>query len=253
MPLELNGFYWDEDRKRYFPNSSKPRIDTHPKAPINTSAAASQTSSFTSRNRKVSQWDLTDALRRTSSYAESSRIQHQLLSSNIASSSRIISSQPPVVGKITAFCSTNLNGQPRRFLGDDRGFLYSRDLYDLEWAPQFNLHPSSEISSICSSGEFCIATCIGASSKIAVQNLRMPMRTTLLTLNPVHDIWTSHLRDRTLVLGANKRAVLLRDIEVSSPIEHLHTNDSDVFAIEQKDVSDFCFNFVRHSLIRVRI
>ncbi|KAK0221695.1 quinon protein alcohol dehydrogenase-like superfamily [Armillaria fumosa] len=216
MPLDLNGFYWDEERKR-----------------DSTTTAASRT--FTSRNRRwASQWDLTNALRRSSSHADNSRVQHELLSSNIASSSRIMSSRPPVVGKITAFCSTDLNGQPRRFLGDDRGFLYSCDLHDLEWAPQFNLHPSSQISSICSSGDFCIATCFGTSSKIAVQNLRMPMRTTLLTLNRVHDIWTSHLRDRTLVLGANKQAVLLRDVEASSPVEPLHTN-SDVFAIEQKD------------------
>ncbi|KAK0464340.1 uncharacterized protein EV420DRAFT_1760387 [Desarmillaria tabescens] len=235
MPLELNGFYWDEERRRYFPNSSKPRIDTRPKEPINTSTASAALQTLTSRKRrKVPQWDLTDALRRSATHAENSRVQHELLSSNIASSSRIMSSRPPVVGKITAFCSTDLDGQPRRFLGDDRGFLYSCDLYDLEWAPQFNLHPSSQISSICSSGDFCIATCFGASSKIAVQNLRMPMRTTLLTLNRVHDIWTSHLRDRTLVLGANKKAVLLRDVEASSPVEHLHTN-SDVFAIEQKD------------------
>ncbi|KAK0244057.1 WD40-repeat-containing domain protein [Armillaria nabsnona] len=235
MPLELNGFYWDEERKRYFPNSSKPRTDTRPKVPISTSTTAAASQTFTSRNRRqASQWDLTNVLRRSSSHGENSRVQHELLSSNIASSSRIMSSRPPVVGKITAFCSTDLNGQPRRFLGDDRGFLYSCDLHDLEWAPQFNLHPSSQISSICSSSDFCIATCFGASSKIAVQNLRMPMRTTLLTLNRVHDIWTSHLRDRTLVLGANKQAVLLRDVEASSPVEPLQTN-SDVFAIEQKD------------------
>ncbi|KAK0188122.1 WD40-repeat-containing domain protein [Armillaria mellea] len=274
MPLKLNGFYWDEERKRYFPNSSKPRTDTRPKEPINDSTVAAGSQTFTPRYRKqASQWDLTNALRRSSSYAENGRVQQsvfgwlpshndsyaaasELLSSNIASSSRVMSSRPPVVGKITAFCSTDLNGQPRRFLGDDRGFLYSCDLHDLEWAPQFNLHPSSQISSICSSGDFCIATCFGASSKIAVQNLRMPMyvacatsnnskilngtdyveprRTTLLTLNRVHDIWTSHLRDRTLVLGANKQAVLLRDVEASSPVEPLHTN-SDVFAIEQKD------------------
>ncbi|PBK75019.1 hypothetical protein ARMSODRAFT_971000 [Armillaria solidipes] len=257
MPLELNGFYWDEERKRYFPNSSKPRTDTRPKEPISASTTAAASQTFTSRNRRqASQWNLTNALRRSSSHAEINRVQQsvfgwipslndsyatasELLSSNIASSSRTMSSRPPVVGKITAFCSTDLNGQPRRFLGDDRGFLYSCDLHDLEWAPQFNLHPSSQISSICSSGDFCIsrrpsATCFGASSKIAVQNLRMPMRTTLLTLNRVHDIWTSHLRDRTLVLGANKQAVLLRDVEASSPVEPLHTN-SDVFAIEQKD------------------
>ncbi|PBK97500.1 WD40 repeat-like protein, partial [Armillaria gallica] len=235
MPLELNGFYWDEERKRYFPNSSKSRTDTRPKEPISASTTTAASQTFTSRNRRqASQWDLTNALRRSSSHAEISRVQHELLSSNIASSSRIMSSRPPVVGKITAFCSTDLNDQPRRFLGDDRGFLYSCDLHDLDWAPQFNLHPSSQISSICSSGDFCIATCFGASSKIAVQNLRMPMRTTLLTLNRVHDIWTSHLRDRTLVLGANKQAVLLRDVEASSPVEPLHTN-SDVFAIEQKD------------------
>ncbi|KAK0504160.1 quinon protein alcohol dehydrogenase-like superfamily [Armillaria luteobubalina] len=235
MPLELNGFYWDEERKRYFPNSSKPRTVTRPKEPISDSTTTAASQTFASRNRRrASQWDLTNDLRRSSSHAENSRVQHELLSSNIASSSRVMTSRPPVVGKVTAFCSTDLNGQPRRFLGDDRGFLYSCDLHDLEWAPQFNLHPSSQISSICSSGDFCIATCFGGSSKIAVQNLRMPMRTTLLTLNRVHDIWTSHLRDRTLVLGANKQAVLLRDVEASSPVEPLHTN-SDVFAIEQKD------------------
>lgn len=83
-------------------------------------------------------------------------------------------------------------------------------------------------------------TCITSNhSKILNgSNYVEPRRTTLLTLNRVHDIWTSHLWDRTLVLGANKQAVLLRDVEASSPVEPLHTN-SDVFAIEQKDVSNF--------------
>ena len=66
------------------------------------------------------------------------------------------------------------------------------------------------------------------------------------------EIWSSHLRDRTLVLGNRLRsqkkhiftymlgikmkAVYIQDIEQPSLVSHLDTR-SDVFAVHQHDVS----------------
>lgn len=46
------------------------------------------------------------------------------------------------------------------------------------------------------------------------------------------EIWTSHLLDRTLVLGINMKAAYIHDIERPLQLQYLHTQ-SDVFAVHQ--------------------
>jgi len=50
----------------------------------------------------------------------------------------------------------------------------------------------------------------------------------------VHDIWTSHLRGRSLAIGAGKRAIFLKDIDTTASLNVLDTQ-SDVFAVEQQE------------------
>jgi WD repeat-containing protein 21A len=47
----------------------------------------------------------------------------------------------------------------------------------------------------------------------------------------IHDIWTSHLSGRTLLVGASKGAAIMQDVNLGE-ISKLHTG-SDVFAVWQ--------------------
>ncbi|KAF9006880.1 WD40 repeat-like protein [Hymenopellis radicata] len=235
MPRDLPGLYWDEERNRYFPISAKPASAAKP----STTAARNKRTKEESkaedfpfrRRRKIPQ--LVNTLRNASlSFAETSRVRHAIWCSKVQSTSLVDSVRTPVFGGITAISCSHHNGRTYRLIGDDRGWLYNFDNETGAWAAQLNLHPLCRVSSISTAGEISVATCFGPKSKIVVQNNGTPERTTILTLNRVHDIWTSHLQDRSLVLGADKKAVLIRDIEMQA-VEMLNTQ-SDVFAVSQR-------------------
>jgi WD repeat-containing protein 21A len=50
----------------------------------------------------------------------------------------------------------------------------------------------------------------------------------------VHDVWASHLQDHNLVLGANSKAIYIKDIDATRSLQVLDTQ-SDVFAVHQHD------------------
>ncbi|GLB38232.1 putative protein modification by small protein conjugation or removal [Lyophyllum shimeji] len=240
MPAELPGLYWDAERNRYFPLASKPKPT--PKAPTpaptsdrGTSAEEDRPARHLKRKRTSSRWHITESARTTCYSNKRHQAVHEILCSQYADTARRADSRVPIFGSIKAFCSTTLNGRTRRFIGDDRGWLYTstplatgRDL----WCADLNLHPQSQISSICVSGSRYIATCFGPAAKISVQDLNVTGRTSLLSLNSVHDIRCSHLHDSALVLGVSKKAVYLPDIDTSMSIQHLETH-SDVFSVRQ--------------------
>ncbi|KAF8677818.1 hypothetical protein AX14_004782 [Amanita brunnescens Koide BX004] len=160
-----------------------------------------------------------------------------LLSSLYAHTSRFKHTWIPTSGRIRAFCTTNYNGSHRRYLGDDQGWLYACTVPDIEeqdmitetYVPELILQPASEVTSICISGTKCIATCLGPSARISVQDLNVIGRTSLLGLKGVHDIWSAHLDTTSLVIGADKRAVYLHDLD-STHLTYLDTQ-SDVFSV----------------------
>ncbi|KAJ7134867.1 hypothetical protein C8R44DRAFT_771673 [Mycena epipterygia] len=148
------------------------------------------------------------------------------------------------------------DGRTRQFLGDARGWVYSRSttpssssssVYDhngdgnagegedqwTPWAPEFCLHPNSEISAVCTAGARCVAVCFGPATKICVGDGGADGRAYLLSLTAVRDVRAASLQGRTLVLGAAQHAVLLSDID-ASPVRTLDTH-SDVFAVAQSD------------------
>lgn len=51
----------------------------------------------------------------------------------------------------------------------------------------------------------------------------------------VHDVWTSHLRGKTLALGMRRRAILVPDI-VNRPIFCELDTKSDVMSVHQEEV-----------------
>jgi len=50
----------------------------------------------------------------------------------------------------------------------------------------------------------------------------------------MRDVWTSHLQGRNLALGANKKAIFLKDIDAVRSL-HILDTQSDVFAVEQQE------------------
>ncbi|KAH7914298.1 hypothetical protein BJ138DRAFT_1144264 [Hygrophoropsis aurantiaca] len=242
MPRELPGLYWDEDRQRYFPVSSKPKIVEKPRPTVSLPAKgvprASRKNGFDSPGSR--------GLRSSRYFAQKDGILHRILCSQIASTSKSTRYTLPTLhgGSLTAFQTTTYNGCMWSFAGDSSGWFYS-SLIDSEreslgfhtshgWRADFNL--SSEISSICISGSLCIVTSFGPESKI----LHFPLDSEsqaihVIRINPhaAHDVWTSDLRGSRLVLGANKQALVFRN-GGQSRFEGLKTQ-SDVFAVTQDE------------------
>ncbi|PFH51254.1 hypothetical protein AMATHDRAFT_143108 [Amanita thiersii Skay4041] len=230
--LDLPGFYWDPERNRYFPLSS-----TRPYPPYNSHEDPEERSRRRRRNRR-SLWHSYQGLRASCDGSQRTRFTEDIRSSHYACTSRFKSTWIPTSGRIRTFCTTSIDGTHRRYLGDDQGWIYACTAPDVEeqdmvmdlWLPELSLHPASEITSICISGTKCIATCLGPSARISVQDLNVTGRTSLLGLKDIHDIWTAHLDGDSLVIGADKRAVYLQDLDASSTrLKYLDTQ-SDIFA-----------------------
>ncbi|KAF8170072.1 hypothetical protein BJ912DRAFT_1034497 [Pholiota molesta] len=235
MPKDLPGLYWDEERNRYFPISSRPRQPPPPPATI--------TSRHTGKTIKRKRWFVplhsNGARISTASDARGLRDSHDILCFHYASTSRLSRVKIPTLGRIQTFSSAEFNGHTWRFIGDDQGWLYSdKDIiYEQRqgmhhWSADMNLQPSSAISSISIHGSLCISTCLGA-GRIAVQDFIFPERMFILNMRNVNDIRASDIQDRTLVLGASKKAVYIPDIDTTNSPQYLHTK-SDVFSVAQQ-------------------
>ncbi|KIM43040.1 hypothetical protein M413DRAFT_18215 [Hebeloma cylindrosporum] len=248
MPKDLPGFYWDEERNRYFPLSSRTKQAPPPAETIRSHHAKGARGFFDAlsenaqkhRPRRSIPWRANEMRFSTESYTQRMRNSHGVLCANYASTSRATRVRIPTMGSIHAFCSTQVDGHAWRFIGDDCGWLYShrdsgpeRSLMDHSWSPDLNLQHTSQISSISVSGAYCVSTCLGP-GKISVQNLASPERLFVLNLVGVFDIRSSSLRDKELVLGARKAAVYIPDVESSSTPQYLRTN-SDVFSVIQQE------------------
>ncbi|KAF5315109.1 hypothetical protein D9619_007379 [Psilocybe cf. subviscida] len=253
MPRELPGLYWDESRNRYFPLSSKPKAAPAPSATIaslhseqksaaNPQHAAPKDTSNPNEKVKRRRFQYHTDVLSLSPECSTRRLKekHELLLHNVAASSRMSFVSVPTMGPIRSFRSTVLDGKTWRFIGDAFGWLYSDKDFMPEqrrgvhyWSADLNIQHSNIISSICTSGPYCVSTCLGP-GKMAVQNLRSPERMFLLNLHAIHDIRTSCLLGPKLVLGASKKAVFLPDIDYSGAPQFLHTQ-GDVFSVAQQE------------------
>ncbi|KAF4576956.1 hypothetical protein EYR36_004940 [Pleurotus pulmonarius] len=220
MPLQLPGYYFDEERNRYFPISSRPSkngatsrqgdASSARGAPSSEPTSQLTTSEFSrAKLREPSRWE-------AATFAATSRSEH---------------TSPPLIGELTTFTkATNTAGDTHFLVGDSYGWIcratvpYSEhDSYHALpaqdfWGMDFNLNPSSEISSMCSSGARCVATSAGTAAKITVMDLdSASLHSMLYTLNGLHDIWTSHLSGRSLVIGARNGDIARFDLRSSKP------------------------------------
>ncbi|KAF4617340.1 hypothetical protein D9613_005797 [Agrocybe pediades] len=237
MPVELPGFYFDVEKNRYFPLSSKPQIYEK--------AARTIASVHQCDDKRTSESNLRDTGRRAwspwhsrlkmlnNSLSLSQRHSHEILCAHYESSSRKTSDLLPTFGKIQAFRSILAGDNFFRVVGDTQGWLYNDRAphfgAQIAWSADFNLQHQSPISSISASGTHFVATCLDV-AKISVHDLKAPEHVYILNINNLHDIWDSHLDGTELTLGASKRAVYIPDIEVSASLEYLNTS-SDTLSI----------------------
>ncbi|KAL1740463.1 hypothetical protein HDZ31DRAFT_67914, partial [Schizophyllum fasciatum] len=175
MHRELPGLYFDPARQRYFPLAQRPAAS----ATTTTTTAATPTASAAPRQHKHEQQQpsqqratlkrrrapLWDSVRNARSYAERERAVHRAQCDEYARTSFVEQCKIPVFHPIRSFCSTTWGGQRYSFIGDSDGWLYSQGRY--AWEIELNIHPRTEISSICASGSLCVATSSGPSTKIS--------------------------------------------------------------------------------------
>ncbi|KAG5636495.1 hypothetical protein H0H81_007829 [Sphagnurus paluster] len=241
MPAELPGFYWDAERNRYFPLSSKPKQDKPapqqsgtPRSRNEVLDSDASTGTSLKRTRGTALWNPMNMARHA--YSPQRRLQAHRR-------------QPWLVIHLNPVVSFNTGSGPRSVA---RGPQLTTGIGDIIYmCVGCTMHVSilsmfQALSSFVNS-----ATCFGPSAKISVQDLNVTGRTSLLSLNAVHDIWSSHLQDTALVLGevsrrlvsvfqsnqltgVNKKAVYLPDIDLSMTIQSLETH-SDVFSAWQHE------------------
>ncbi|KAJ6584153.1 hypothetical protein DFH09DRAFT_1144389 [Mycena vulgaris] len=239
MPPELPGLYFDVARNRYFPIASRP-----PPTPAPPQTPAEKPERPRRRRRVL--WSAGTSM--PLHHAQQSRISESLLLDRLAETrcGRVEHVRWPVgESSISAFRTATVpdaEGHTRQWLGDPRGWVYSRtstsssDDDEAEWTPwmaELCLHPDSEISALCTSGARCVAVCFGPATKICVQDAGVPGRICLLSLSAVRDVRDASLQGNSLVLGAARKAVLLSDIDAAPPVRTLDTGGSDVFAVAQ--------------------
>ncbi|KAJ6508460.1 hypothetical protein C8R45DRAFT_967513 [Mycena sanguinolenta] len=242
-PRELPGFYFDAERNRYFPLTSRPPPNPsgNNSPSVNSTPKVQDSEPYQSSRRRRALW--TCPARETTSAGrarEVSAVRHTRLAATSRGCSESV--RWPFVGagqRICAFQTTPTH----QFLGDAHGWLHSRvhndtpssDVEDMDrwtpWTPELSLAPHSEISALCTTNTRCVAVCFDVTTKICVQDAAVPDRTQLLHLSTVRDVRAASLQDRALVLGAADKAVLITDLDASNNAVRMLPARSDVFAV----------------------
>ncbi|KAF5369272.1 hypothetical protein D9758_002611 [Tetrapyrgos nigripes] len=161
MAKEFPGFYFDDKRHRYFPLSSKPPQNSQIQSPASDRIVDVPI-------RRTSLFSLDNAYHSAISYTDRDRALQYVDVPHPNPHRKIFNPPQQALLKHISLDvtfvrfnqSTSLNGNPRRYLGDDRGWLYTCSTYhepDMQmWTPELNLHPHSQVSSINISGQKCV-------------------------------------------------------------------------------------------------
>ncbi|KAH9065448.1 WD40-repeat-containing domain protein [Lactarius vividus] len=257
MPKELPGFYFDVEKNRYFPSSSKPngkarssrprlqevRATNHQHTPKPLSSPKSLSRTC---HRSPSVWQAMQWSRLAKHQRERIAATHQVMSAQFADTRAYQAIPVPVhPGQtLTAFAAGAYDGKVWSLAGDNYGAIHAFDpspisdflsvpehTFQHSWSRAYQL--DSHISSICFSYSRWVATSF--SSSILIHDLPSN-RTVRLSPSPhlACDIWTSDLRNRSLVLGVRQHALLMQDLESLRDARRLETQ-SDVFALHQEE------------------
>ncbi|KAI0251976.1 hypothetical protein BJV78DRAFT_382540 [Lactifluus subvellereus] len=255
MAKEIPGFYFDETKNRYFPSSSRPNRSladpptraAHPQIP-HTSEASSQPPTPPSQapRQLPDVWHALQLPRLASRPRQRIAAIHQLMTTQLEATTAHQAIPIPIYTgqSLTAFAAGTYDDRIWSIAGDSYGVLHtfdpspsgdflsvSKHLLEYSWTRGYQLE--SWISSICSSGPRWAATSFGPTillhdlTSASTAKLSPPPRLAC-------DIWTSHLRGRSLVLGVRQRALLMQDVESLGDVWRLDTQ-SDVFAVHQEE------------------
>ncbi|KZT09248.1 uncharacterized protein LAESUDRAFT_722980 [Laetiporus sulphureus 93-53] len=266
MPRELPGLYWNEEKQRYFPLSSKPKISSalstphaypsaYPQQSLRPLSMRNNSEKSEAKRRIVdnvhNMWHASETSRATGAPWRRSRALHDISAISMARTSLRCSRDIPTQG-ITAFCSTGNtssgNGSTTVLAGDARGWLHYLEGDPERMSCSMEINLGSSISSICSWGTHYVATSFGAPAKILVRNSYPEEAWSIFGLSErtCHDVWNAHLYDRRLLLGAAKKAYVLLDIEIGRGSQTLETG-SDVLAVHLDN--HLAYTGTRHGLI----
>ncbi|KAI0058264.1 hypothetical protein BV25DRAFT_1891577 [Artomyces pyxidatus] len=250
MRRELPGFYFDEGKNRYFPLSSKPKAASHasesntPKIsgePPRNSPSEHHASAPPPRQKNA--WRSLERARSATSRRQIEQYSHSVLHSQIASTSacQIV---PLYEQYISALGIETCDDRMVALMGDSNGVLsrceipteaylsMSASNIPQHWARVFHL--GSRISSISMSGPIWITTSFGPDCRIFVHDRVADRTTAHKPHSTINDVWTSHLVNRSLAIGARQRACFVPDIEHLRGLRFLETR-SDVFAVHQHE------------------
>ncbi|KAF8262274.1 hypothetical protein EI94DRAFT_716681 [Lactarius quietus] len=262
MPKELPGFYFDPEKNRYFPSSLEPdkkassgstKLHKHTPGPLSWPPDSLSQTPYHS----PSVWHAIQRSRLANHQRGRMAATHQVMTAQLAAT-RAYRAIPLPVSKgqtLTAFAAGTYDSKVWSVAGDSYGVIHAFDpspIGEFLSVPEHTFQHSSldsQISSISSSGSRWVATSF--SSSILIHDLAST-RTVRLSPPPylACDIWTSNLRDRSLVLGGGYALIhhpkLMGDsrcataclacsrLESLGDIRHLETH-SDVFALHQEE------------------
>ncbi|EIW59411.1 uncharacterized protein TRAVEDRAFT_46720 [Trametes versicolor FP-101664 SS1] len=265
MPRELPGMYWDEEKNRYFPLSSRPAgalvSSTPPVAPSTSLAAPPSAQSAQSRKRRklardeqenppcedeglayssksAATWRNLNAFREASSGGRLRRCIHGLQSASISArsaESELLDNNgrfPLDVGEtVSALCTrVDESGDSNMWIGGGSGWLYTMNSKepDHRWR-EFYL--GTQVTSITSSGPTTLVTSLGSPARALVTRAQTVGLWLLreFPTNLCNDAWCGHVYNRTIVVGGRRGAVCFVDAERDQYVR-LHC-ESDVFSV----------------------
>ncbi|OSD07461.1 hypothetical protein PYCCODRAFT_1403106 [Trametes coccinea BRFM310] len=266
MPRDLPGMYWDEEKRRYFPLSSRP-AGTPAAAPALrptlSKERAAEPSPRISRKRRLQQRDLyspppsgtylehgfkrlnglyaLNAFRESTVNPRSRRYRHDIQMSHLSTAveSHLSDSGPLPLNfgeSITALCAkSKVDAEGGNlWIGDRAGWLHTMNtsIPDHSWR-EFTL--GTEITSITSSGPITLATSLGSPARVLVKREQTLGHWLLreLPVNMCNDVRCGQVSDNTVVVGGRNGAVCFMDAERD---EYLRLRcNSDVFSLASQD------------------
>ncbi|RPD62642.1 hypothetical protein L226DRAFT_326476 [Lentinus tigrinus ALCF2SS1-7] len=254
MPRDLPGFYWDEEKKRYFPESSRPAGST-PKPALPDAAPQQQSRRRRRSPRRTSSespppkrphagevtqssnaWRSLGALRGSTSSVHRRRCVHELEMECLAQGVSKVENIPiSFDGPITALCTKVTGNHNKQLLvGDMTGWLYSLDPEDPVAAMrEFGLR--SQITSITRSGSVCMVTSLGSPARLLATRDDAIGLWVLREIPPAlcSDVWCGQVWGRRATVGGRKGLICFPDVERDSYLR-LHST-SDVLSLCLQD------------------
>ncbi|KAJ7643923.1 hypothetical protein FB45DRAFT_1114392, partial [Roridomyces roridus] len=236
----LPGFYFDPERNRYFPISSR-AAESRPPPPAPTPQLPppsnnSDRPTRATRSKRIL-WTTGP------SFAARTRVFNSLLHARLEATSQSQNATWPVpLGTtVSAFATTPWpsDSAVRQFIGDNNGCLYDRRYHSEwdewgDWTLDLCLARGSYVSAILATPDHVVSVCFGSSTKLAIQRSGVPDRTTLLNFPAISDVRAASIQRGALALGSGSRGFLVPDLDVHHSVRVIATG-SDVFSIAQHE------------------